>query len=88
MDNSSFSGVIISENKKGGWTYVVWPESADFFGTRKASKVVAKIGGHEFNVTCLPLGDGTHMLPLSKPVMSSIGKKAGDTIVIDVRKPS
>ena len=86
MDNASFSGVIITENKKGGWTYVVWPESADFFGTRKASKVQAKIGSHDFNVTCLPLGDGTHMLPLSKSVMSSIGKKAGDTIVIEVRK--
>jgi len=86
MDNASFSGVIVSEDKKGGWTYVVWPGSADFFGTRKASKVVARIGSHEFNVTCLPVGDGTHMLPLSKSVMSSIGKRAGETIVIEVRK--
>ncbi len=86
MNNASFSGVIISENKKGGWTYVVWSGAADFFGTRKASKVLAKIGSHEFNVTCLPLGDGTHMLPLSKPVMRTIGKKAGDTIVVEVRK--
>jgi len=74
MDSASFSGVIIKEEVKGGWTYVVWPQSADFLGTRRATKVLAKIGRHEFNVTCLPVGDGTHMVPLSKSVMSSIGK--------------
>ena len=86
MDSASFSGVIIKEEVKGGWTYVVWPQSADFLGTRRATKVLAKIGKHEFNVTCLPVGDGTHMVPLSKSVMSSIGKTAGDTVVVEVRK--
>jgi len=86
MDSASFSGVIIKEEVKGGWTYVVWPQSADFLGTRRATKVLAKIGRHEFNVTCLPVGDGTHMVPLSKSVMSSIGKTAGDTVVVEVRK--
>ncbi len=87
MDKASFSGVIIKEEVKGGWTYIVWPGSADFLGTRKAGKVLAKINNHEFNVTCLPRGDGTHMLPLSKPVMRAIGNAAGDTIVIEVSKP-
>ena len=54
--------------------YVVWPESPDFLGTRRATKVLAKVGKHEFSVTCLPVGDGTHVVPLSKSVMSSIGK--------------
>jgi len=86
MDSASFSAIIITQEVKGGWTYVVWPESADFLGTRRATKVVATIGEHEFNVTCLPVGDGTHMLPLRKPVMSSIGKAAGDTVLVEVRK--
>ena len=85
MSNSSFSGVIFKEDAKGGWTYIVWPESADFLGTRKAAKVAAKIGDHEFNATFLPVGDGTHMLPLSKSVMNAIGKSAGDTVVVRVR---
>ena len=87
MDNASFSGVITKENKKGGWTYVVWPGSAEFLGTRKATKVIAKVGDYEFHATCLPLGDGTHLLPLSSSVMSSLGKTSGDTIVVEVRKP-
>ena len=85
MDSASFSGVIIKEDVKGGWTYIVWPGSADFLGTRKAVKVSAKINKHEFNATCLPRGDGTHLLPLSKSVMSSIGKSAGDRVVVEVR---
>lgn len=85
MDKASFSAVIIREQSKGGWTYVVWPDSADFVGTRKAAKVSAKIGNHEFNATFLPVGDGTHLLPLSRSVMGAIGKSAGDTVVVDVR---
>lgn len=85
MGIASFSGVIIKEDAKGGWTFIVWPESAEFLGTRKAVKVLAKIEDHEFNATFLPVGDGTHMLPLSKSVMGSIGKSAGDTVVVEVR---
>ena len=86
MDSSSFSSEIIKEAVKGGWTYVVWPKSADFLGARRAVKVSAKIGSHEFAVTCLPRGDGTHLLPLSKSVMSSVGKTAGDTVTVEVRR--
>lgn len=85
MDSSSFSGVIIKEEEKGGWTYIVWSGSADVLGTRRPVKVLAKIGTHEFKATCLPRGDGTHMLPLNKSVMSSIDKSAGDTVLVEVR---
>lgn len=87
MDNTSFSAVITKEDTKGGWTYVVWPGSAGFLGTRRAKKVSVKVGNHEFNLTCLPVGDGTHMVPLNRSVMSSIGKQIGERIVLEVRKP-
>lgn len=87
MDSASFSGAITKENKKGGWTYVLWPGSAEFLRTRKAANVMAKVGDHEFRATYLPLCDGTHLPPLSSSVMSSIGKTSGDAIVVEVRKP-
>jgi hypothetical protein len=32
--NKTFSAKLQRSPKKGGWTYVVWPNSALFFGTR------------------------------------------------------
>ena len=78
--------IIIKEDKKGGWTYVAWPNSADFLGNGKAAKVFAKIESYEFGVTCLPRGDGTHFLPLSSVVMKAIGKTVGETITVEVRR--
>ncbi len=34
-----FTETLIAEEKKGGWTYLIWPESAAFFETRKPVKV-------------------------------------------------
>ena len=84
MSNAVFKATITKENKEGGWTFVPWPESATYLGTGKATKVMAKIEGHEFAVTSLPTGDGTHFLPLNKAVMRAIGKAVGETITVEV----
>jgi len=86
MNSASFSGVITKEDAAGGWTNVVWQGSSEFLGTRRATKVSVRVENHEFNITCLPVGDGTHMLPLNKSIMNSIGKAEGDTIVMEVRR--
>ncbi len=87
MSNATFSATITKENKEGGWTFVTWPESAAYLGSGKATKVMAKIEGHEFAVTCLPTGDGTHFLPLSKVVMKAIGKEVGAAVTVEVWRP-
>jgi hypothetical protein len=87
MSNAIFQATITKENKEGGWTFVTWPESAAYLGTGKATKVMAKIEGHEFAVTSLPTGNGTHFLSLSKAVMKAIGKEVGETVTVEVWKP-
>lgn len=87
MSSTKFKATISKENKEGGWTFVSWPESVTYLGTGKATKVVAKIEGHEFAVTSLPTGDGTHFLPLNKAVMKVIGKAVGETVEVVVRRP-
>jgi hypothetical protein len=32
--NEQFTATLQKSPAKGGWTYVVWPESVVFFGTR------------------------------------------------------
>ena len=29
-----FTATLQQSEAKGGWTYLIWPESAQFFGTR------------------------------------------------------
>jgi hypothetical protein len=82
MLNKTFTTVIIQEDKKGGWTYLIWPESVAFFETRKPVKVKGSMDGHQFQATFLPWGDGTHMLPIKAALLKALGKQAGDEVEV------
>ena len=78
----SFEAVLERSPAKGGWTYVVWPEAAEFFGTRGLVKVAATIDGVPVRTSFMALGDGRHKLPVTADVRRSIGKDAGDPVTV------
>ncbi len=80
--NKKFKAKLEKSSNKGGWTYVVWPGAAKFFGTHGLVKVKGKIDGHPFRASFMAMGGGRQMLPVKAEVRSAIGKDVGDTVVI------
>ena len=54
----TFEAELEQSPAKGGWTYVVWPRSAEFFGTRGLVKVAATIDGVPVRTSLWPWATG------------------------------
>ena len=77
-----FVETVRKSAEKGGWTYMVWPASVSFFGTRARVKVKGQMDEEDFESSFMPLGDGTHKLPITGQMLKKLGKGVGDDIEV------
>jgi hypothetical protein len=82
-----FQAKLLAMGPKGAWTKMPIPFNvAEVFGMRSQVRVKGTINGIPFQNSLMPVGDGTHMMNISKALQTGAEVRAGEvvTVIMDV----
>lgn len=83
----TFTAQIGVEVKGDIWSCVEMPDSAEFFGTKRAVRVDASVDGIPVpNVGMMVTGRGGHMLSISAKLRAKLGKEVGDSVSVHLER--
>jgi len=82
MLDKTFTAKIEVGTRKGSWPRVIWPEAAEFFGTKGPVRVKGTVDGNPFEASFMAMGGGVHMLPIKSELRKAIDKDVGDTVTV------
>jgi hypothetical protein len=81
-----FVAKLEKDPRRPSITYVVWPQSVEFFGTGGFVKINGTIDGYPFAATFMPMKHRQHMLPIRKSIRKAIGKEIGDSVQVLIKE--
>lgn len=80
-----FDAEIKPARQSGAWVEVPY-DIADVYGTRGQVKVRATFDGEAYTGSIAPMGDGCHVLGITKALRAKTGKDIGDTVHVTIER--